>query len=111
MRFDFRERASRRRFRSPERLRLLRSRERYYSLFATLVVKILLFVFLWLLFDSAVRVMRTSFKNVSDGWRTALPAAVAMIAILIGYHIYRNIKEILRLNKEFNEAGKKSLRA
>jgi hypothetical protein len=106
VRFDFGRPASRGRFRSPGKRRLARSRGRYYSLFATLVVKIMLFIFLWLLFDSAVRVMRTSFKNVSDGWRAALPAAVAVVAILIGYHIFRNIKEILRFKREFNEARK-----
>jgi hypothetical protein len=38
----------------------------------------------------------------------ALPGAIAAIALLIGYHIYKNIKEILRHNREFDEARKKS---
>ncbi|MFA4946958.1 MAG: hypothetical protein WC674_00395 [Candidatus Krumholzibacteriia bacterium] len=108
MPFDFRRPAGRRRFRSSEGERLLRSREYYYSLFTTLAVKIVLFIFLWVLFGSAVRVMRKSFKNVSDIWRMALPGAVAVITIVIGYHIYKNIKEILRCNREFDEARKKS---
>jgi hypothetical protein len=52
--------------------------------------------------------MRKSFKNVSDAWRMALPGAIAIIAMLIGYHIYKNIKEILRCNRELDEATRKS---
>jgi low affinity Fe/Cu permease len=108
MQFDFRKPAGRRRFRSPEAQKIARSREYYYSLFTTLAVKIVLFIFLWMLFGSAVRVMRKSFKNVSDTWRMALPAAIAAIAILMGYYIYKNIKEIRRHNLELAEARKKS---
>jgi hypothetical protein len=111
MPFDFKKPARRGRFHSPEGEKLARSREYYYSLFTTLVVKIVLFIFLWMLFGSAVRVMRKSFRNVSDAWRMVLPAAIAGIAILIGYHIYKNIKEILRCNKELAEARKKSREA
>jgi hypothetical protein len=107
MPFDFRKPVGRRRFRSSEGERLLRSREYYYSLFTTLAVKIVLFIFLWILFGSAVQVMRKSFKNVSDAWRMALPGAIAAIALLIGYHIFKNIKEILRCNRELDEARKK----
>lgn len=108
MPFDFRKPAGRRRFNSTEAGRLARSREYYYSLFTTLAVKIVLFIFLWMLFGSAVRVMRKSFKNVSDAWRMALPGAIAAIAILIGYHIYKNIKEIRRYNRDLDEARRKS---
>jgi len=108
MKFDFRRAASRRKLRSPARASLLRSREYYYSLFTTLTVKIVLFIFLWMLFGSAVRIMRTSFKNVSGAWRVALPGAVAIIALLIGYHIYKNIMEIRRYNRELDEARRKS---
>ncbi len=108
MPFDFRKPAGRRRFRSAEGEKLSRSRERYYSLFTTLAVKIILFFFLWMLFGSALKVMRTTFKNVSDAWRAALPGAIAMIALLIGYHIYKNIKEILRYNRDLDEAKRKS---
>ncbi len=111
MPFDFRKQARRRRFGSSAGDRLARSREYYYSLFTTLGVKIVLFFFLWMLFGSAVRVMRKSFKNVSDAWKIALPAAVAFIALLIGYHIYKNIKEIRRCGRELAEERKKSLGA
>jgi hypothetical protein len=108
MPFDFRKPAGRRRFRSPDAEKLSRSREYYYSLFTTLTVKIVLFIFLWMLFGSAVRVMRKSFRNASDVWRMALPGAIAIIALLIGYHIYKNIKEILRCNRELEETRRKS---
>jgi low affinity Fe/Cu permease len=107
MPFDFRKPARRGRFGTSEGDKLLRSREYYYSLFTTLAVKIVLFLFLWMLFGSAVRVMRKSFKNVSDAWRMALPGAIAIIAILIGYHIYKNIKDIRRCSRELDEARKK----
>lgn len=108
MPFDFRKSSSRRRFGSSAGDRLARSREYYYSLFTTLSVKIVLFFFLWMLFGSSVRVMRKSFKNVSETWKVALPAAIACIAVLIGYHIYKNIKEIRRYSKELEEARKQS---
>jgi hypothetical protein len=108
MPFDFRKQARPHRFGSSPRDRLARSREYYYSLFTTLGVKIVLFFFLWMLFGSAVRVMRKSFKNVSDTWRFALPAAIAFIAVLIGYHIYKNIKEIRRCGRELDEERKKN---
>ncbi|MCX5752679.1 MAG: hypothetical protein NTW97_03410 [Candidatus Krumholzibacteria bacterium] len=107
MQFDFRKPVSRKRLRVPGRAGLSRSREYYYSLFTTLTVKIVLFIFLWMLFGSAVRIMRTSFRNIAGAWRVALPGAVAIIALLIGYHIYKNIKEILECNREMDEARRK----
>jgi len=94
----------------PARSAFSRTRELYYSLFTVLMVKIILFVFLWILFGSSVGVMRTSFKNISDAWRLALPGAIAVIALIIGYHIYRNIKEIQRCTRELSEARKASFR-
>lgn len=84
--------------------RIARTREYYYSLFTILVVKIVLFIFLWILFGSAVRVMRGSFKSISDTWRLALPSAIAIIAMIIGYHIYKNIKDIRKYDRELKEA-------
>lgn len=106
MKFDFRKGAGRRRWPSSRSAKIVRTREYYYSLFANLVVKIVLFVFLWMLFASSVRIMRKSFRNISDVWRIILPSAVAIIAIIIGYHIFRNIKEIRRYGKELEEARK-----
>jgi hypothetical protein len=108
MLFDFKRPARGRRYSSSMRNKLVRTREYYYSLYTTLVVKIILFIFLWMLFASSIRVMRQSFKSISDGWRIALPGAVAAIAILFGYHIYKNIKEIVRYGKELEEARKTS---
>jgi hypothetical protein len=90
-------------FTSPFRSKLLRTREYYYSLFVTLVVKIILFFFLWMLFATSVRIMRKSFRNISDAWRVILPAAVAGIACLIGYHIFKNVMDIRRYSKEMDE--------
>jgi hypothetical protein len=108
MPFDFRKSSTRKRFGSSAGDRLARSREYYYSLFTTLGVKIVLFFFLWMLFVSAVRVMRKSFKNVSDTWKVAMPVAIAFIAVLIGYHIYKNIKAIRRCGRELEEERKKA---
>jgi steroid 5-alpha reductase family enzyme len=110
MLFDFKRPARGRRYSSSVRNEVIRTREYYYSLFTTLVVKIILFIFLWMLFASSVRVMRKSFRSISEAWRLALPGAVAAIAILIGYHIYKNIKEILRYNKELEEVRKTNRR-
>jgi low affinity Fe/Cu permease len=103
--FNFRQ-PVRRRYTSSLRGKIALTREYYYSLFTTLVVKIMLFIFLWMLFASAIRVMRKSFKNISDTWRLVMPTAIAAVALLIGYHIYKNIKEIVRYNKELSEARK-----
>jgi len=104
MPFDFRKQSGRRRFGSSKAQEISRKKEMYYSLFTTLGVKIILFIFLWMLFGSSVRVMRKSFKNLSDTWRMALPAAIAAIALLIGYHIFKNIMEIRRYGRELEEA-------
>lgn len=77
-----------------------RTREYYYSLFTVLVVKIVLFLFLWILFASTIRIMGTSFRSVPSFWRLALPGAVLIMNSFIGYHIYKNIKEIVEYGKE-----------
>ena len=96
----FRPPSKSRRMRSSFGRRIDRTREYYYSLFTILVVKIVLFLFLWVLFASSIRIMRTSFQSVSTFWRFALPGAVAAINSFIGYHIYKNIKEIGEYGKE-----------
>jgi len=107
--FNFRQAAGRRRINSPLRRKIALSKEYYYSLFTTLVVKTILFVFLWVLFASSIKVMRRSFRNISDTWRLVMPSAIAAVALLIGYHIYKNIKEIVRYNRELNESRKANL--
>jgi low affinity Fe/Cu permease len=107
VKFDFRKGAGRRRFPASGRGKIARTREYYYSLFATLVVKIILFVFLWMLFVSSVKIMRRSFRNISDTWRIILPSAIAIIAFIVGYHIYKNIRDIRRYGRELEDAGNK----
>lgn len=80
-----------------------RTREYYYSLFSILVVKIVLFFFLWVLFASSIRIMRTGFKTIPQLWRLMLPGFVAAVAVFIGYHIYKNIKEITEYGKELKK--------
>jgi uncharacterized integral membrane protein len=90
----------RRFFRSPLRNHITRTREHYYALFSILVVKIVLFIFLWVLFGHSVRIMRTSFKSISQFWRFILPITVAAVALFIGYHIFKNIREIYTLGRD-----------
>ena len=76
--------------------RILPTRGRYYSLFVILIVRLILFVFLWVLFATTVRIMRTSLRSIPQHWRYVLPGVIAGIAALIGYHIFLNGKEIAR---------------
>jgi len=89
-----------RRMRSSLGRRIARTREYYYSLFTILVVKIVLFLFLWVLFASSIRIMRTSFQAVSPFWRFMLPGAIVAINLYIAYHIFKNIKEIREYDKD-----------
>jgi uncharacterized integral membrane protein len=102
----FRQPQHRRRFQLSGRNKISRTREYYYSLYTVLSVKIVLFAFLWVFFGASVKMMRASFKNIAETWRFALPAAVAIIACIIGYQIFRNIKEIVRYSKELEQARK-----
>lgn len=110
MPIGFYQRPDRRRYSSHLRDRISRTREYYYSLFTTLMVKIILFVFLSVLFVRTVRIMRTSFKNISNFWRYVLPAAIVVIALILGYRIYCNIKDIQRYNREMSDARKAAQR-
>ena len=110
MPIGFYQRPDRRRYSSRLRDRISRTREYYYSLFTTLVVKIMLFVFLSVLFVRTVRIMSTSFKNISSFWRYALPIAIAVIALILGYRIYCNINDIRKYTREMSDARKAALR-
>jgi uncharacterized integral membrane protein len=101
--FGFKQPSSRRRFHSHIRDKARKTREEYYSLFTVLAVKIILFIFLCTLLVSSIRVMQRSFKNISDIWRAVLPGAVVVIAAIIGWTIYNNIKEIIRLDREVRQ--------
>ena len=49
------------------------------------------------------QIMRKSFRNINDAWRVVLPAAIVIIAAVIAWNIYKNIKEIIALRKEVLE--------
>jgi hypothetical protein len=104
MPFNFRKRSVRREFTLSGRSKIGHTREYYYSLFATLMVKIVLFISLCMLFASSVRIMRTSFRSISEAWRFIMPSAVAIIAIFFGYRIYKDIKYIRSYSKEMERA-------
>ena len=106
MLIGFGQRQHRKRLQLSGRNKISRTREYYYSLFTVLAVKIVLFTFLWFFFGASVRIMRTSFKNIAETWRFMLPAAVAIITLIIGYQIYKNIKEIVRYSKELEQSRK-----
>jgi hypothetical protein len=63
-------------------------------------VKIILPVFLWMLSIPSIRMARTGFQDISGAWRVALQAVDAGIARIIGLHIYTDIKEIRRYDRE-----------
>lgn len=88
------------RFRSSFGERAARTREYYYSLYTILAVKIVLFIFLLVLFGNALRALRAGFKSIPQAWRIILPAAILAMALYIGYHIYKNIKEIRGYGKD-----------
>ncbi|MCK4236304.1 MAG: hypothetical protein KAX38_04235 [Candidatus Krumholzibacteria bacterium] len=90
----------RRRFRSTIKDRRRRKREYYYASISILVVKIGLFVLLWILFSVSVRLFRYKFSHITPLFRYAIPAVVAVFALFLGYYIYRNIKEIIELSRD-----------
>jgi hypothetical protein len=96
----------RRRPRLTGRNSVTRTREYYYSLYTVVAVKIVLFSFLCVFFGASIRIMRTSFKNIAQLWRVALPTAVAIIALIVAYQIFKNIKEIVRYDRELKESRK-----
>jgi len=101
--FDFRRRATKRRHFSREAYRLVRAREHYYSLYFILVVEIILFFSLGGLLIGTMNTLQKAFRNIEPFWRIALPAAIAIVAAVIGWTIYKNIKEILALNRELQQ--------
>lgn len=85
---------NRRRFKSTIRERRKREREYYYASFSVLVVKIILFVFLAVLFSVSFRLFHYRFDHLSPPVRYAVPLLVAGSAIVLIYFIYKNIKEL-----------------
>ena len=91
---------NRRGFRSPIKERRRRQREYYYASVSVLVVKIVLFVFLCILFSVSYRLFHYRFRDMTPPVRYSVPAIVAIFAIVLAYYIYKNINEIRRSSKE-----------
>ena len=90
----------RRKFRSPIRERRKRQREYYYAAVSVLLVKIVLFIFLTILFTVSVRLFHYRFQHIAPGLRYLVPALVAAAGVMLAYFIYRNIKDLRELAEE-----------
>ena len=90
----------RRKFRSPIRERRRRQREYYYAAVSVLVVKIVLFIFLGILFSVSVKLFHHRFQHVAPALRYAVPAFVALAAVILAYFIYKNIKDLKEISEE-----------
>ena len=90
----------RRKFRSSLRERRRRQREYYYARMSILVVKIVLFVFLWILFYVSARLFHYRFSHLTPPIRYAVPAIVFIFALVLGFFIYRNIRELMSSHQE-----------
>lgn len=95
----------RRRFRSPIRERRRREREYYYAAVSVLIVKIVLLVFLGILFDVSVRLFHVRFPRLSPPVRYMVPALVAIAAIVLIIYIIKNIKELRELSRQRRSGG------
>ena len=91
---------NRRRFRSPIRERMKRQREYYYASFTVTVVKIVLFIFLCILFSVALRLFHYRFQTAAPPIRYAIPTIIAICAVVLAYFIYKNIKDIREISEE-----------
>jgi amino acid permease len=90
----------RRHFRSPIREQRRRQREYYYASVSVLVVKIILFVFLAVLFSVSIRLFHYRFAHLAPPIRYAVPALVAIAAIILAYYIFKNIKDLKELSAQ-----------
>ncbi len=84
----------RRKFRSSLRERRRRQREYYYAHISILVVKIVLFVFLWMLFYVSARLFHYRFPHLAEPIRYAVPAIICVFALVLGFYIIKDIKEL-----------------
>ncbi len=96
----------RRRFRSPIRERRRREREYYYAAVSVLVVKIILFVFLAILFDVSIRLFHHKFQHLSPPLRYMVPALVGIAGIALIYFIVKNVKDLRELSAQRRSGGK-----
>ncbi len=91
---------NRRRFKSAIRESRKRQREYLYAAVSVLVVKIILFVFLCILFSVTIKLFHYRFEDGGFVVRNSVPALVAAFAAILAFYIYKNIKEIRALSKE-----------
>lgn len=93
----------RRHFKSSINIRRRRIREYYYASISVLVVKIVLFIFLLILFNVSYRAFSKKFTDVPPILRMAVPYIVLVFAAVLLFFIYRNIKQIRSMAKEKNK--------
>jgi apolipoprotein N-acyltransferase len=91
---------NRRGFRSPIRERRKRQREYYYAAVSVLVVKIVLSIFLVVLFWVSFRLFHYGFPHLAPVVRYALPTIIAVFTVVLACFIYKNIKDIKELHRE-----------
>ncbi len=89
----------RRRFKSSLRTSIRRKREYYYSFVTVLVVKIVLLVFLCILFSTTLRVFYSRFSGRTPFVRFSVPVLVLVMIVVLIWFIVKNIKE---LKNEYN---------
>lgn len=91
---------NRRRFKSQITERRRRQREYYYASISVLVVKIILFIFLAVLFSVSLRLFHYRFQNLTPVLRYSVPALVGLFDLILAFFIYRNFKDIRELSKD-----------
>ena len=96
----------RRRFRSPIRERRRREREYYYAAVSVFVVKVVLFVFLLVLFGVSARLFHLRFQHLSPPVRYMVPGLVGLAAIILLYFIIKNMKELRELSRQRRSGAK-----
>jgi hypothetical protein len=94
---------NRRGFRSPIRERRKRQREYYYAAVSVLVVKIILLVFLSILFAVSAQLFHYRFPHLTPALRYAVPALVAIFAFVLIFLIYKNIRELKEISDKQRE--------
>jgi hypothetical protein len=91
---------NRRHFKSQIRERRKRQREYYYASITVLLVKIVLFIFLAILFYVSLRLFHYRFGHLAPILRYAVPALVGIFDLILAFFIYRNIKDIRELSQD-----------
>jgi len=87
-------RPDRKRFRSPLHEARRRQREYYYAAVSVLVVKIVLFVFLCILFYVSLQLFPHRFENGPFFARYGVPIIAACFIIVLARFIYNNFKDL-----------------